>query len=157
VVVPVPQRRSAAQLAAPWLALCIPLVSASEGVRYVAYRDPVGIPTICFGETFGVQMGDRATPIQCNALLQSRLIEFGDGVDKCTPLLPPARKAAVTSFAYNVGLKAYCTSTLARKMNAGDPNACQELMRWVKAGPMRITLPGLVTRRKRERALCEAA
>jgi lysozyme len=53
-----------------------------------------------------------------------------------------------------VGTEAFCKSTLARKLNAGDPAACDELLRWTTAKG--IQLPGLVKRREQERALCLA-
>ena len=46
-------------------ALAIAIAAPAEGLRQVAYRDPVGITTICFGSTKGVKMGDTATFEQC--------------------------------------------------------------------------------------------
>ncbi len=139
---------------ATWVAICVACTGTFEGLRTVAYRDPVGIPTVCFGETRGVKLGDRFTDEQCKDMLGERVLEFGRGVDGCTKVwLPPARKAALVSFAYNVGVQAYCGSTLVRKLNAGDTSgACNELLRWTKAKG--ITLPGLVKRREQEKAMC---
>ena len=139
---------------ATWVAICVACTGTFEGLRTVAYRDPVGIPTVCFGETDGVKLGDKFTVEQCKDMLGERVLEFGRGVDRCTkPALPPTRKAALTSFAYNVGVEAYCGSTLVRKLNAGDTmGACNELLKWTKAKG--ITLPGLVKRREQERAMC---
>ena len=139
-----------------WIALCIACVGAAEGVRTVAYRDPVGIPTICFGETKAVKLGDRLTIDQCKDMLAARVEEFGAGVDRCvTSVLPPTRKAALVSFSYNVGINAFCGSTLVKKLNAGDvAGACNELNRWTRAGG--IVLPGLVKRRAEEREMCLA-
>lgn len=143
----------AAKKKAAWVSICIACVGTAEGLRTVAYRDPVGIPTICFGETKNVRLGDQATVEQCKAMLGNRVEEFGRGVDSCVTVpLSENRKAALVSFSYNVGIHAFCTSTLNRKLNAGDPNACDELLRWNKAKG--ITLPGLTTRRKEERKLC---
>ena len=139
---------------ATWVAICVACTGTFEGLRTVAYRDPVGIPTVCFGETLGVKIGDKFTADQCKEMLGERVLEFGRGVDKRTKVeLPPERKAALVSFAYNVGVDAYCNSTLTRKLNAGDTvGACNELLRWTKAKG--ITLPGLVKRREQERELC---
>lgn len=137
-----------------WLAIAVVVVGGFEGVRTYAYRDPVGIPTICFGETQNVRMGDRATLEHCAGLLESRLAEFGRGVDQCIHKeLPPYRKAAFTSFAYNVGIEAFCKSTLVKKYNAGDfVGACDQLKRWTSARG--VVLPGLVKRRDSEWRLC---
>lgn len=136
------------------LAIAATLVAGAEGLRQAAYLDPVGIPTICFGETRGVKMGDTATTEQCRAMLSGRLVEFSAGIDRClTARVPDQSYAAFLSFAYNVGTGAFCGSTLARKANAGDlSGACDELLRWDKAKG--IKLPGLTKRRQDERALC---
>lgn len=138
---------------AAWVSICVACVSGFEGLRQVAYRDPVGIPTICFGETRGVRLGDQMSVEECKKLLAGRVEEFGRGVDRCVTVpMSESRKAALVSFSYNVGTNAFCSSTLVRKLNAGDPLACDELLRWNKAKG--ITLPGLTTRRKEERKLC---
>jgi len=139
---------------AAWVAIATAAIGGAEGLRTVAYLDPVSIPTACFGETLGVEMGQVYTVEQCKEMLGNRLEEFGRGVDSCTKVaLPPYRKAALVSFAYNVGVANYCQSTLVRKLNAGDTvGACNELSKWTKARG--ITLPGLVTRREQERLMC---
>lgn len=140
---------------ATWLTICLATVPAAEGLRQYAYRDPVGIPTICFGETRGVKMGDFKTVEQCKAMLIPRLEEFNRGVDSCVRVpMSESRRAAMVSFSYNVGTGAFCRSTLVRKLNAGDPNACDELRKWTTAKG--IKLPGLVNRREEERRLCLA-
>jgi len=139
--------------AAGWAAIAVVCVGGFEGLRTVAYRDPVGIPTLCFGETKGVRMGDKATADECRVMLAGRLEEFARGVDACVSVpMSDSRKAAMVSFAYNVGTGAFCKSTLVRRLNVGDPAACDELLKWTSAKG--ITLPGLVNRRKEERKLC---
>lgn len=138
-------------------AIALPLVAGAEGLRTVAYRDPVGIPTICFGETRGVHMGDRATVDQCKALLADRLAGFEAEVRACLGAapIPDASIAAFTSFAYNVGTPKFCASTIAAKARVGDlAGACDQLPRWDRAGG--VPLPGLTKRRKEERDLCRA-
>lgn len=138
-----------------WLAIAIACVSGFEGLRQVAYRDVTGVPTICFGETRGVYLGERRTPAECRELLEGRLEEYAAEVDRCCPACgaTPARKAGSVSFAYNVGGDRFCSSTYVAKMRRGDVRgACDELLRWTKAGG--VVMPGLVARRERERALC---
>lgn len=136
------------------IAIATPLVASFEGLREYAYRDPVGIPTICFGETKGVKMGDHKTAAECKALLGNRLAEFSTQMDKCLKYpVEPKTYAALLSFTYNVGVGAFCKSTLLRKANAGDlRGACNELPKWNKAAG--IVLPGLTKRRAAERKLC---
>ncbi|KFL25082.1 lysozyme [Devosia sp. 17-2-E-8] len=137
-------------------AVVLSMVAGFEGLRTVAYRDPVGIPTICFGETRGVKMGDQKTADECRQMLGDRLIEFSSGVDRCLRVDVPAYTyAAFVSFSYNVGVGAFCSSTLAKKANAGDlRGACNELGRWTRAKG--LELPGLVARRAEERKWCLA-
>jgi lysozyme len=103
-----------------WVSICIGCVAGAEGLRTVAYFDPVGIPTICFGETRGVKLGDKATLEQCKDMLGVRVQEFGRGVDRCITMpMSASRKAAYTSFAYNVGVETFCRSSVAWKFNGG--------------------------------------
>lgn len=57
---------------------------------------------------------------------------------------------ALVSFTYNVGVSAFSTSTLLRKVQAfpDDPTIRDEFMRWVYAGGQ--VVQGLVNRRKKE-------
>lgn len=136
-------------------ALLIPLVAGFEGLRQKAYLDAVGIPTICFGATAGVRLGDTATIDQCKDLLAQDLLTAATAVESCVHVpLADNQRAAFVSFTYNVGGRAFCGSTLVRKLNAKDYNgACAELSKWVTAKGLK--LPGLVKRRAAERALCE--
>lgn len=137
-----------------WLAVALTAVAGFEGLRTEAYKDPVGIPTICFGYTPGVQLGDKATVEECKQLLTDEVIVHGLDVSNVVKVsLSHEEQAAYTSFAYNVGARAFGNSTLLRKLNAGDrTGACNELPRWVYAKG--IKLPGLVKRRIAERDLC---
>lgn len=135
-------------------ALAITLVGGFEGLRLFAYRDPVGIPTACFGETKGIRMGMTFTRAECDKMLLDSLIEHETGMMRCIKVpIKDETHVALLSWTYNVGVGAACKSTLMRKLNAGDiRGACDELRRWNKAGGM--TLPGLTRRRAEERALC---
>lgn len=135
------------------LALATPVVMHFEGLRTKPYRDPVGILTVCFGETH-VQMREYS-PAECQAMLSESLAGHWQQIAHCVPADAPDRiKAASTSFAYNVGAGAFCSSTMSRKLMAHDyAGGCAELSRWTYAGGQQ--LPGLVKRRAAERALCE--
>jgi lysozyme len=133
--------------------LCCSLVGGFEGLRQVAYRDPVGIPTACFGETKGVRMGQTYTLDECNGMLLDSLEDADNAVRRCVHApLSDGRRAALISFTYNVGAGNFCSSTLVRKLNAGDPQACDQMLRWNRARG--IPLPGLTKRREAERDLC---
>ncbi|RKR02606.1 lysozyme [Kushneria sinocarnis] len=130
-----------------------------EGTKNEAYRDPVGIPTICTGHTGpSVHMGQTKTDAECRELLEGDLSEAFKALKRnvnpdVLAGMPDTRKAALASFIYNVGAGAFRRSTLLEKLNRGNvAGACHELDRWVMAGGQQ--LPGLVRRRAAERALC---
>jgi lysozyme len=138
------------------LAVVVGITGSWEGLKTAAYYDPVGIPTICYGETRGVEMGDTATVAECKAMLAGRLIEFATGLDNCLTAedtIPDLTYGAFVSWTYNVGLGAACKSTLVKKANAGDlVGACNELPKWNRAGG--IVWLGLVKRREDEQRMC---
>lgn len=135
------------------LSLAMPLTAQFEGVRLNAYLDSVGVPTICYGETDGVRMGDAATQSECDAMLSWRLGYYSFKVWQIAGDLPEPTHAALSSFTYNVGVDAFANSTLRKKLDAGDiAGACNELPRWVYAGGKKLN--GLIKRRTAERDLC---
>jgi lysozyme len=126
-----------------------------EGTEYVPYRDVVGVLTVCNGYTGpDIIPGRTYGKVECDMLLKKELTEHGMGVLKCTKVpLNQNQYDAFASFTYNVGVGAYCKSTLLRKLNAGDyTGACRELLRWDKAGGK--VYRGLTKRRQAEMALC---
>lgn len=137
-------------------AAAVVLVGAWEGVRTVAYRDIVGIPTVCFGETRGVKMGDRYTMEECRAMLGDALIEFENGMRTCLKnpdSIPEKSYVAFLSLSYNIGVRAFCGSTVARRANAGDiQGACEAIPAWNRAGGR--VAKGLVNRRADELRIC---
>lgn len=144
-----------AKIGAGATALAIPLVMLYEGTVLQSYRDPIGIVTACVGHTGPeLRMGQRYTRQQCEDMLYGDLLKHAQALDCIKQPMTDGQKAAFLSFAFNVGNKALCDSTLARKANAGDmAGACAELSRWTRAGGRE--LPGLVKRRAAERELCE--
>lgn len=141
-------------------AIATALAIPAEGLRQVAYRDPVGIPTLCFGSTKGVRMGDTATVEQCREMLTREMLEAVEAVDKCQPGLPLEVLAAFSDAAYNVGATIACDtgrSTAARLLSARQwRSACEQLPRWNQArvAGVMVTLPGLTKRRAAERDVC---
>lgn len=127
-----------------------------EGMVLRGYKDPVGIVTACAGHTLTAQLGRPYTKEECNSLLEYDLAVHAEGVMKCIkPEMTAGQKAAFVSFAYNVGVRKFCESTMAKKINAGDAaGACKELSRWTTAGGKQLM--GLVRRRAAERSLCES-
>jgi len=131
----------------------VALIGDWEGLRLKAYRDPIGIPTVCFGETRNVKMGDRYTNEECTEMFVVRLIEFEKGIRRCIKdpdAVPDKTYVAMISLAYNIGVGGFCKSSIARKWNAGDHyGACDAFLLYTKAGGR--TLQGLKNRRRDER------
>ena len=150
-----PRQRLVAKIGAGAVALVLPVVMLYEGTVLRSYVDPVGIVTACTGHTGPeLRMGQRYTRQQCEDMLYGDLLKHAAALDCIKRPLTDNQKAAFLSFAFNVGNKAFCNSTLVRKANAGDIlGACAELSRWTLAGGRE--LPGLVKRRAAERQLCE--
>jgi len=156
---PNPQRpTSRLKKSASIAALATVLVGGFEGVRTVAYYDPPGIPTICYGETRGVKIGDTATVEQCKAMLNAALDGFSRAIDKCLPdSVPEPSYVAFLSAAYNIGPDAFCASSMAAAARRGDlRGACDALLKWDKTtiAGVKVALPGLTKRRAAERDLC---
>lgn len=125
-----------------------------ESYRGSAYNDGVGVTTIGFGTTTGVKPGDKITVERALAVALEDANKHGDAVKRCVKVpLFQHEFDAYTSLAYNVGVNAFCGSTLVKKLNALDyVGACNEISRWTKAGGK--ILRGLVIRREKERRLC---
>lgn len=151
-----PRQRLTAKVGAAVVALALPLIATYEGTIFRSYRDPIGIITACTGHTGPeLRMGQTFTKEQCAAMLESDMLKHTEALDCIKTPMSDGQKAAFLSFSFNVGNRAFCGSTLARKANSGDlMGACAELSRWTLAAGKE--LPGLVKRRAAERELCES-
>lgn len=129
-------------------------LAVHEGYEGKAYQDPVGIWTIGFGETKGVTQGQTTTPVRAMIQLLDSANEHAKGMSQCINVpVSQGEFNAYLSFTYNVGVGAFCRSTLVKKLNAGDyEGACAELKKWVYAKGK--PLPGLVKRRDAEYKEC---
>lgn len=138
--------------------------SVKDGNEHIVYLDAVGIPTACYGQTgydlYGrkIKMGMRYTEDECLQMYAITGNKFEKEVDKVFGDIPyqnSYQKAAMLSFAYNVGVGNLRSSTLVKKFKKGDYNgACDQLSRWVYANKKKLN--GLVTRRQEEREWCLA-
>lgn len=106
-------------------------IPKDEGTEYRAYKDIVGIWTICNGDTANVRPGMVETKEGCQARLERQLIAHAEPVMKCVPTLwddgRENQRAALVSLAYNVGIGAACKST--RQSGSGRANGARAVMR----------------------------
>jgi lysozyme len=145
-------------------------IKKDEGVRLRPYRCPALLWTVGVGHVIdpnhirvklderkglGIPDGwDRTlTMDEVNGILAADLALFERGVLRlCPEGLTQGRFDALVSFSFNVGLGNLQRSTIRMKHNRGDfDGAAESFMVWTKAGGKE--LPGLVKRRKHERAL----
>ena len=133
------------------------LIKQFEGCRLKAYRCPAGIWTIGYGWTKAVghrviHPGMTITQDQAEALLAEGVKPYCAAVEQACPTATDDQFAAMVSLAYNIGVGAFAKSSVARHHAAGNyPRAADSFLLWTKGGGK--TLPGLVRRRRAERAL----
>ena len=129
-----------------------------EGYSDKAYT-PVksDVPTIGFGTTGGVKMGDTIKPPQAVARALGDVQKFEGALKQCVKVpLHQYEYDAYISLSYNIGSQAFCGSTLVKKLNAGDfEGACQQILRWDKFNNK--PLAGLTKRRQAEYQQCKGA
>ncbi len=138
-----------------------PVKKNGKVMHYAAYADPahgwrvptIGWGTIAYEDGTKVAKGDIITQERADELLAWEVAEKAAGVSRLVKVsLNADQFGALVSFAYNVGLGNLGKSTLLRKLNEGDyDRASIEFLKWNRAAGM--ILPGLVRRRKSERAL----
>lgn len=91
------------------------------------------VPTLGFGSTTGVKMGDKTTPQRALARAALELdTVYEKAVKQCvkSPLFQNEYDAYV-SLTYNIGTGAFCGSTLVKKLNALDyAGACNQIPAW---------------------------
>lgn len=130
-------------------------LAVHEGYRGQAYTPVAGdVPTIGFGTTENVQLGDRITVERALVRLLADASKFEAAVKRCAPVpMHQHEFSAYVSLTYNIGEGAFCKSTLAKKLNDLDyDGACREILRWDKFKGR--ALPGLTKRRQEEYKLC---
>jgi len=137
------------------------LTKPNEGMMRKPYRDPVGIKTVCYGETVNVQ--DRIYGSdECATMLRTRMArDYAAPLVACVPsLADPANVrpfGALADFAYNAGTAAACRSPMAKAFRAGKwADGCRAFVGYYTTAAGK-RLPGLVRRRKEEAAYCMGA
>lgn len=126
-----------------------------EGYKEYAYIPvPGDVPTIGFGSTKGVKLGDKTDPLSALSTAHRDIKVFEGALKTCIKVpLYQYEYDAYTSLAYNIGGSAFCRSTLVRLLNEGKyEEACKQILRWDKFQGQ--TLRGLTKRRNEEYRMC---
>jgi lysozyme len=141
-----------------WLAACAVLVGGCEGLSTTTYHDKLanGLPTVCYGETEGVRMGDHYTEAECRDLLARKLERYWSEIKPFIHVeTSDNEKIAYTSFAYNLGSGVFIRASFLKKLNAGfHKEACNGMLAYThtrSAGYVK----GLDRRRHKEVEVCE--
>ncbi len=126
-----------------------------EGIRLQAYLDGGGVPTIGYGHTKGVKLGQECDMAQAVQWLREDVQEAVDAVNRLVKVkINQAQFDALVDFVFNLGAGAFAKSTLLRMLNAGDyTGAAGQFQRWNKDNGKVIA--GLSRRRAAEARLFE--
>ncbi|UNE54997.1 lysozyme [Bartonella machadoae] len=134
------------------------LIKQWEGLRLDAYLDKACVWTIGYGHTSKagepfVKKGMSISQERAEEILCEDLKQFEKAVAKAVKVsLTDEQFAALVSFCYNVGTRAFYNSTLLKRLNQGDYASVPfELQKWNKAGGK--VLKGLANRRAAEAGL----
>ena len=129
----------------------INLIKECEGCRLTAYKDAVGVWTIGYGHTTNVRQGDKITQAEADALLVKDIARYESTINNANEKynydFNENEFSALVSFAFNIGNIIQLTQNGKRS----KAEIAEKMLLYVKAGGK--TLPGLVSRRKREREL----
>jgi lysozyme len=137
-------------------------IAMDEGYEPVAKPPLKGDkPTVGFGETKGVKLGDKTTPVRALIVLGESADGYQRGVQKCIHV-PISQKEfdAYVNFAYQMGVQKFCDAGFTKKLNAGDyRGACEGLAYHPDGRPawshfQGKFIPGIHQRRLRNRATC---
>lgn len=129
-------------------------IMTREGFSPVAYPDPVHgtrVPTIGFGSTEGVKMGDTVTVVQAAQRTLREVGQYERGLKGCAnvPLYQHEYDAYV-ELIHNIGVRNFCTNprtggpgVIVRHLNAGDyRGACEAILQYKYAGGVDCSTPG---------------
>ena len=121
-----------------------------EGLRLEAYEDAAGVPTIGYGHTKNVRMGDKISEYWAREMLREDIEEAEWQVKELGVAKTEGQLDALVSFVFNLGIGRLNTSTLLKVIRNGGSmqQIKKEFKRWVYGGGKQ--LPGLVKRREWE-------
>lgn len=125
---------------------------------------PGDVPTIGFGSTRNVRLGDTTNPVEALERAGREInLEYEAALKRCvkSPLFQHEYDVYV-DMAYNIGATGFCNSTIVRRLNAMDyTGACEAILMWKLYKGKDCSLPensrlcgGLWTRRLEARAKC---
>jgi lysozyme len=157
------RKPSRAWLVSGAISAAVLAIALREGFRDTAYQPikgdevTIGYGTTRYPDGTPVRPGDKVTPERARKLLEDDADATAKGIEQCIGDVPLSKNewSAYLSFAYNVGVPAFCRSTLVKKLHQNPPDyagACAELLRWNRAQGR--VVQGLTNRRFDEYRQC---
>jgi len=129
------------------------ILKGREALCLKAYLDVGGVPTIGWGHTRGVKLGDIITLQQAEDFLSEDLHDTELAINRLVFVdISQNQYDALVCLVFNIGISAFSKSTLLRKLNQGDfVGAADQFDVWVFDNGKRVL--GLERRRKIEKTL----
>lgn len=129
------------------------LIKKFEGCETTSYQDSVGVWTIGYGHTKGVEEGQECTVAEAESMLEDELQEYETYINELVKVeLEQYEFDALVAWVYNLGPTNLRESTMLKILNEGDKKGVPaQIRRWNKAGGQ--TLNGLIRRREAEALL----
>jgi len=126
------------------------LIKKFEGCELKSYQDSVGVWTIGYGHTKGVEEGQEITQDEAEEMLASELDEYEGYINDMVECdLEQHQFDALVAWVYNLGPTNLRSSTMLKRLNSNDlDDVPNQIKRWDKAGGK--VLAGLVRRREAE-------
>lgn len=123
------------------------LIKDFEGLRLNAYKCPASVPTIGYGHTKGVKMGQKITYEQAEDFLIEDIAPIERFLNGMSINFRQEQFDALVSWIFNLGLERFSSSTLFKRIisNASDEEITDQIVKWVYAGGQ--PLVGLKRRR----------
>ena len=126
------------------------LIKKFEGCETTAYQDSVGVWTIGFGHTKGVEEGQTCSIEDAESMLANEMDEYEGYINNMVKVdLQQHEFDALVAWVYNLGPTNLGESTMLKVLNGGQfDRVPDEMNRWTRAGGE--ILEGLVRRRQAE-------
>lgn len=126
------------------------LIKEAESLRLTAYRCPAGVPTIGYGHTKGVRMGQRITHEMAEDLLVEDIGPIERLLNGLHVNMRQGQFDALVSWIFNLGAGNFSSSTMLKRImeNASDEDIADQMVKWTYSGGKQLA--GLMARRVRE-------
>ena len=126
------------------------LIKEAEGLRLEAYLCPAGVPTIGWGHTKGVKMGQHITVQQAEDMLIEDIAPIERLLNGMKINFRQEQFDALVSWIFNFGEGKFKGSTMYKRIvgNAKDEEITDQMVKWINAAG--CPLPGLMKRRVAE-------